>query len=129
MSDDIIARLREHPTFLDTRSCREAADEIERNRATLHMQATLIDDKQREIERLREKSHLLKLERDELVRHEERLHADLGAILGSDTSLVDAAARTVAEVERQAAEIERLRTENKRLRADKYTVWATRPDC
>ena len=109
MNDNIIARLREHPTFLDTRSCREAADEIERNRATLHMQATLIDDKQREIERLREKSHLLKLERDELVRHEERIHADLGAILGSDTSLVEAAARTVAEVERQAAEIERLK--------------------
>ena len=109
MNDNIIARLREHPTFLDTRSCREAADEIERNRATLHMQATLIDDKQREIERLREKSHLLKLERDELVRHEEQLHANLGAILGSDTSLVEAAARTVVEVERQAAEIERLK--------------------
>ena len=41
MSDDITARLREHPTFLDTRSCREAADEIDRNRATLHMQATM----------------------------------------------------------------------------------------
>lgn len=53
-----------------------------------------------EIERLREENQLLKLERDELVRHEERMHADIGAILGSDTSLVDAAARAVAEIER-----------------------------
>jgi len=28
-----------------------------------------------------------------------------------------------------ADEIERLRAENERLRADKYTVWATHPDC
>lgn len=53
-----------------------------------------------EIERLREENQLLKLERDELVRHEERMHADIGAILGSDTSLVDAAARAVTEIKR-----------------------------
>ena len=118
MSDDITERLREHATFslLETRSLVALGSKLNREAAD-------------EIERLREESHLLKLERDELVRHEERIHADLGAILGSDTSLVDAAARTVAEVERQAAEIERLQNENRRMRAEKYAVWATYPDC
>lgn len=53
-----------------------------------------------EIEQLREENQLLKLERDELVRHEERMHSDIGVILGSDTSLVDAAARAVTEIKR-----------------------------
>lgn len=66
-----------------------------------------------EIEQLREENQLLKLERDELVRHEERMHADIGAILGSDTSLVDAAAMAVAEIERLRAENERLTELNK----------------
>ena len=36
----------------------------------------------------------------------------------------------LAELARdRAAENERLRAENERLRADKYTVWATYPDC
>lgn len=33
------------------------------------------------------------------------------------------------EYEDMKAENERLRAENERLRADKYTVWATYPDC
>lgn len=34
-----------------------------------------------------------------------------------------------AKISEQYAEIERLQAENERLRADKYTVWATYPDC
>lgn len=69
-----------------------------------------------EIERLREENQLLKLERDELVRHEERMHADIGAILGSDTSLVDAAARAVDEIERLQKDRSRAENELDRLR-------------
>lgn len=58
MSDDLVTRLRRaviwngavpHGDFL----AMEAADEIERNRATMETQATLISDMRGEIERLK----------------------------------------------------------------------------
>jgi hypothetical protein len=55
-----------------------------------------------------------------------RLAAGAGVIPACDKQLMYEAKE---ELEKQADEIERLRAENKRLRADKYTVWATHPDC
>ena len=52
MSDDLVTRLR-RAVPIDNEIAMEAADEIERNRATMETQATLISDMRAEIERLR----------------------------------------------------------------------------
>ena len=99
MSDDLVTRLRRAVIWqgsvpIGNEIAMEAAAEIERNRATLETQATLISDMRGEIGQLRV----------ELVAARESLR--------------------LAEVESK-----RLRADNQRLRTDKYTVWATHPDC
>ena len=51
MSDDLVTRLR-RAVPIDNEIAMDAADEIERNRATMETQATLISDMRGEIERL-----------------------------------------------------------------------------
>ena len=52
MSDDLVTRLR-RAVPIDNEIAMDAADEIERNRATMETQATLISDMRGEIERLK----------------------------------------------------------------------------
>ena len=58
MSDDLVTRLRRAVIWqgsvpIDNEIAMEASDEIERNRATMETQATLISDMRGEIERLK----------------------------------------------------------------------------
>lgn len=53
MSDDLVTRLRARPYSNPSYWMLEAADEIERNRATMETQATLISDMRAEIGQLK----------------------------------------------------------------------------